>query len=394
MRTTRAGDVPPFLGADLTDRYARSPRAIDVCGLTPMPGGKFSARFWTWTWDAAPHPLDVAPIVDEIQLARVTMLDGPQGLARPPATMRVCERLTGAPGKTPHQRPSSYMPFAGYINSSLDLFEALHAGGVPISPVAGSINKGCGEVFPGDIWASLVIGLPKKGTPDGDRLRISILRLLGLVDLPASLTHDQNDAAVGALAAAALNGATAGFAAQLVGDPLYVDGLGVLREGQMVRLGVTSPDIRHRLLALIALAQTSAPTPVAQPPRPSTAPVVLKAGQQWSASDLHARFVDAVNSDRPVIASYSWVYSRLFGSMPRPWSQGHAQQVASIAHGTARSEVTGLGEVALDTFVVSTTTRAPSDGHWRAAMYQQAAWNRVFRGAQLLHGAARAPWEV
>ena len=115
MKTTRTFEVSPYLGADLTDRYARAPRAIDVCGLTPLPGGAFAARFWTWTCDVAPRPLEVGPLVEEIQQARVAMLDGPQGLARPPAAMRVCERLTGAPGRTPHQLPPFYVPFAGFI---------------------------------------------------------------------------------------------------------------------------------------------------------------------------------------------------------------------------------------------------------------------------------------
>jgi hypothetical protein len=146
MRTTRTGrDVSRYLGADLTDRYAQAPRAIDVCGLTPLPGGTFAARFWTWTWDVGPRPLVVGPLVDEIDRARVVMLDGPQGLARPPASMRVCERLTGAPGKTPHQRPPLHVPFAGFINSSVELFEALHAAGVSISPVAG--NKGLSDNY-------------------------------------------------------------------------------------------------------------------------------------------------------------------------------------------------------------------------------------------------------
>src|SRR5450631_4433331 len=72
-------------------------------------------------------PLEVGPIVGEIHLARIAMLDGPQGLARPPARMRACERLTGAPGKTPHLEPGAYVPFAGFIRSSVELFGALHA---------------------------------------------------------------------------------------------------------------------------------------------------------------------------------------------------------------------------------------------------------------------------
>lgn len=390
MRTTVTGSVPPYLGADLTDRYARSPRAIDVCGLTPLPEGRFAVRFWTWTWDAARSPLAVGPLADEIEQARVAMLDGPQGLARPPSSMRACERLTGAPGKTPHQRPASYVPFAGFIHSSLELFEALHSIGVRISPVAGS--RGCGEVYPGDIWAALVPGLPKKGTADGDRLRSSLLGLFGLVGLPGSLTHDQNDAAISAVAAAALDGATPGLAAQMVGDALYVDVRGILREGQMVRLLVTSSGLRRRVQADVAPGVPSQRA-AANVGHAVNSRAASDRRQTWSAADLHACFVDAVNDGHPIIASYSWVYGRLFGSTPRPWSQGHASEVASIAHGTTRRHVHGLGPVALDTFVVSTTTRVPGEGHWPAATYERTAWEHAFVGAQLLHGATRAPWE-
>jgi hypothetical protein len=375
----------------LTDRYARAPRAIDVCGLTPLPGGTFAARFWTWTWDAAPGPLEVGHLVDEVRLARVAMLDGPQGLARPPAAMRACERLTGAPGKTPHQRPPFYVPFAGFIHSSVELFAALHAAGLAISPVAG--QQGCGEVYPGDMWTAVVSRLPKKGTTEGDRLRGAALGMLGVTGLPANVTHDQNDAAIAALAAAALDGVVSNMAAQLVGDALYIDNGGILREGPMVRLGVTSADLRRRLTSLVppvsaasGPVQPAAVTSVRAPDAQDT--LVL-----WRATDMHTRFVEAANAGRPLIASYSWVYGRLFGSVPTAWSQGHAGKVAAIAHSTALSHVNDLGPVALDTFVVGSTTRAPGPGLWPAVAYREADWYRVFRGAHLLHGTARAPWE-
>jgi hypothetical protein len=389
MRTTGTGEASRYLGADLTDRYARAPRTIDVCGLTPLPGGTFAARFWTWTWDAAPGPLEVGALVDEIHLARVAMLDGPQGLARPPAAMRACERLTGAPGKTPHQRPPFYVPFAGFIHSSVELFAALHATGVSISPAAG--QQGCGEVYPGDMWTALVPRLPKKGTPEGDRLRSAALGMLGVTAWPANVTHDQNDAAIAALAAAALDGIVSDVAAQLVGDALYIDNGGILREGPMVRLGVTSTDLRRRLTSLV-------PPASAGPVQPAAAISVRAPDAQdtlvlWRATDMHTRFVEAVNAGRPVIASYSWVYGRLFGSIPTPWSQGHAGKVAAIAHRTALSQVNGLGLVALDTFVVGSATRAPGPGLWPTVAYREEDWHLVFRGAHLLHGAARAPWE-
>jgi hypothetical protein len=243
------------------------------------------------------------------------------------------------------------------------------------------------------MWSALIPRRGKKGTPEGDRFRSAALGILGVTGLPANVTHDQNDAAIAALAAAALDGVVSGVAAQLVGDALYIDKSGILREGPMVRLSVTSSDLRLRLTSLVP------PTPAASGPmQPAavtsvSAPAAHDELKLWRATDLHTLFVEAVNAGRPVIASYSWVYGRLFGSIPTPWSQGHAGKVAAIAHRTALSHVDGLGLVALDTFVVGSTTRAPGSGLWPAVTYQEADWYRLFRGALLLHGAARAPWE-
>ena len=46
MQSTLSGPVPPYLGADLTDRYSAQCRAIDVCGLTPARDGRLLAAFW------------------------------------------------------------------------------------------------------------------------------------------------------------------------------------------------------------------------------------------------------------------------------------------------------------------------------------------------------------
>ena len=97
--------TPPYLSADLTDRYAHGCRAIDVCGLTPSANGELEASFWHWDWDPAPRALDVRVRAEEFSAARCSMLDGPQGLARPGQSMRACDRAAGAPAKVPDQRP-------------------------------------------------------------------------------------------------------------------------------------------------------------------------------------------------------------------------------------------------------------------------------------------------
>src|SRR6185437_10735816 len=55
MRSTLSSEVSPYLGADLTDRYAAGCRDIDVCGLTPASDNLLHASFWHWQWDCAAH---------------------------------------------------------------------------------------------------------------------------------------------------------------------------------------------------------------------------------------------------------------------------------------------------------------------------------------------------
>jgi hypothetical protein len=123
--------------------------------------------------------------------------------------------------------------------------------------------------------------------------------------------------------------------------------------------------------------------------------LVPSASRTWTPEDLHNRFVEAANSRRPVVGSYSWVYGRLFGTVPKPWSQGHGEKVVSIAKQTPDMQVNSLGMTALDTFVVSLRSGRPSPGHWTRRMpkYTRESWDKAFRGAVVLHGDMKAPWE-
>ena len=64
-----------------------------------------------------------------------------------------------------------------------------------------------------------------------------------------------------------------------------------------------------------------------------------------------------------------------------------------MAHHTTPRALPGLGAVSLDTFIVSGTTKKPSPGYWNAVTHDEPQWQRVLGRAQVLHGAARAPWE-
>lgn len=235
MNSTHQGKIPPYLGIDPTDRYAKSCRAIDVCGLTPVGDGKFTASFWFWHWDPAPSALHVTAIVKELAATRAAMIDGPQGLAAKGNRLRVSERLTGAPGKTPDVRPELKRPFGGFIWSSLDLFAALAQAGTPISPPG--FSGGVSEVYPGHLWKILAgPGLPKKGTVEGRVRRKRILEILGVSGLPDLPTHDENDACVAAVVAAAAESAVPGVTVKGMGTPLISVPEGSLREGLIVVL--------------------------------------------------------------------------------------------------------------------------------------------------------------
>src|SRR5579883_984121 len=174
MQATLSAAAPDYIGADLTDRYSKHHRDIDVCGLTAA-GSSLRATFWHWRWDPPPEPLDVSAIAAELRAARVAMLDGPQALARQGRMLRACERQSAAVGKTPDSRPEGSRPFAGFICSSLELFAALRRAGIEISPRY--FMGGVSEVYPGHIWTLLTGGrpLPQKSTDAGRLTRRNIL---------------------------------------------------------------------------------------------------------------------------------------------------------------------------------------------------------------------------
>jgi hypothetical protein len=233
MQSTLSTDAPPYIGADLTDRYSRRCRNIDVCGLRPTGSNSLHAQFWQWYWDRAPQALDVAAVARELRAGRVAMLDGPQALATEGNALRACERQSGAAGKTPDTRPPFGRPFAGFICSSLDLFNALTREGLSVSPP--TFVGGVFEVYPAHIWTILIRDppRPKKHSTAGRCLRRRILEALGISGLPRIPTHDQNDACVAALLAAAADSQVSGLNVERIGQNLWVDDDGTLREGPM-----------------------------------------------------------------------------------------------------------------------------------------------------------------
>jgi len=244
MHTTLTTAPPPFIGVDPTDRHARAPRALDVCGLRPLASGTFDTTFWQWRWPQRSEPLDVSPLLGEISGARCTLIDGPQGLARAGARMRESERLLAAAGKSPDAMPQTG-PFAGFVRSSVELFAALHAAKVPISPVGTA--RGVFEVYPGRLWQELArTRLPRKSTPAGRAARAGLLAALGIrFRAGDALTHDRLDACVAAVVGAALAGEIDGLEVRRGGLELSADPRGVLREGPILHRGTALPHSRR-----------------------------------------------------------------------------------------------------------------------------------------------------
>ena len=377
MKTTFRGDQPAdYLGADLTDRHAKGRRAIDVCGLTCVEG-RLRAAFWHWEWSSPQAALDVSLIAPEVKSAKSSMFDGPQGLASIGESLRACERQSGAVGKTPDTMPTLGRPFAGYIRSSIELFSAFAQAGFKVSPA--DFIGGVSEVYPGNIWGRLAKRvLPKKSTNEGRQARKLILQALGVRDLPALPTHDENDACISAVSAAAADGKVTGVTVCGLGLPLVIEAGGTMREGPMV-IPEISDDAQQRIQkALIGIS-----TVVATKTRSSGQTASVQAALD-RATALRDCFIERAGEGNAQVSTYAWAYRYLFDASYAKWSQAYANQVVSVAESTPPAELPGLGAVGLDAFVVASKTGLPSDGHWESANYDREDWERVLGTATLL----------
>ena len=377
MKTTFRGNVPAdYLGVDLTDRYAKSSRSIDVCGLTFVEPNSLNAAFWHWQWASPQENLDISAIASEVKAAKSTMFDGPQGLATIGKTLRACERQSGAVGKTPDTMPILGKPFAGYIRSSIELFSAFAKTGFSISP-SGFI-AGVSEVYPGNIWNRLTTRvLPKKSTKEGRLARRLILQALGVTHLPDLPTHDENDACISAALAAAADGKVTGVAVRGIGLPLVIDSNGTIREGPMV-IPELSEDVQQKIEESLS--------------EMSVVIVSKICGSRQSAFDeasmdraitLRDDFIERARKGTAKVCTYAWAYRHIFDSSYSKWSQAYAKKVVSVAKETPLVELPGLGAVRLDAFIVASRTGFPGNGHWESANYEREDWERVLGTAKL-----------
>jgi hypothetical protein len=376
MRSTLSGPLPAYIGVDLTDRYSRQCRDIDICGLNPIRDGSLQSSFWSWSWDRPPLPLALGAVAEEIHAAKLIMVDGPQALAAKGATLRECERQSAAVGKTPDSPPPLTQPFAGFIRSSLDLFGALRRAGIVISSSCRA--GGIFEVYPGHIWNILSVGLPlpRKSTEGGRLARKRILETLGVCGLPCLPSHDQNDACVAALLGAAADHHVLGLDLASIGAPSSMDEDGVWREGPMIVPVVTRVAADRIETSLRGI---------------TTSKVVLSkctdtasAADHGGAEGLLAYFVEKAVEGDPHVCTYGWAYQKLFNSSYEKFSMAYAQKAVQVASRTRPRELAGLGFVRLDTFIVSKRERLPSHGYWSAAHHDEEEWARVLGNATLL----------
>ncbi|MBM7113042.1 DUF429 domain-containing protein [Archangium primigenium] len=229
-----------FLGWDLSDPFARRPRAVDVAVVEE--DGRVAFEQWAWpALDAARHLTPQALLAAcPVGPTDVVVVDGPQALARPGAQVREAERLLRAPGRTPDTLPVPGAPFSGFVRGGVLLFAALHQGsGLPLLDLdtPHPHEARLFEAFPGATWRQLGgKALGKKTTPEGRTARRARLEAEGLRFSGTGLpTHDALDAALCAWLGWRTRSAPERVHA--VGTPLWKDAEGWLREGRILHAG-------------------------------------------------------------------------------------------------------------------------------------------------------------
>jgi hypothetical protein len=146
-------------------------------------------------------------------------------------------------------------------------------------------------------------------------VRKRILEILGVCGLPDLPTHDQNDACVSALLAAAADGRVPGVTLLAIGSPLFADTNGTLREGPMVIPKVTTETD-------VLIAQACATCPSVQRVGSPAAGSALRTRHDFhaygsssvptSANEFLEELIANALRGHPQVYTYSAAYRRLF----------------------------------------------------------------------------------
>ena len=212
-----------------------------------------------------------------------------------------------------------------------------------------------------------------------------ILQALGILGLPDLPTHDQNDACISAAMAAAAHGKVRGMCVRGIGSPLSRDPDGTLREGLIVR-PLLSQQLRESLDQALRELQSRGELqnrPIATKPNFQKIPAVGDSlfGKAIALPDY---FVQSAEEGDARICTYVLAYRHLFREFTSKWSPAYAKKVLALAVNTAFIELPTLGKVGLDSFIVSSRTGLPGEGHWKCSAYDRDDWERVLGTATLL----------
>jgi len=212
------------------------------------------------------------------------------------------------------------------------------------------------------------------------------LQALGVNGLPDLPTHDQNDACISAVMAAAADAKVAGMSVRGIGSPLARDPDGTLREGPIV-IPMLSEELRQSLHKTMRELQAGSedwnpPADAEKKIRPM--PPLESGSPLEKAIALLDGFVRSAKEGDARICTYAWAYRHLFGEPGPKWSQAYAKKVLAVAVNTPVIELPTLGKVGLDSFIVSSGTGIPGDGHWKSATYDREEWERVLGTATVL----------
>lgn len=227
------------MGWDLSDPFARCPRPVDVAVVEARGRVSFDERRWPVPDRGGRLDAEALVAAFPVESSDVVVVDGPQALARPGASVREAERLLRAPGRTPDVLPMPGQPFCGFVRGSVLLFAALRRLGalemLDVDTPALSRAR-LFEAFPGATWRQLPVEkLWKKASPEGRAARRELLEARGLSFSSGELpTHDQLDAALCAWLGWLTR--TAPKRIHALGTPLSMDSEGWLREGRIMNL--------------------------------------------------------------------------------------------------------------------------------------------------------------
>jgi hypothetical protein len=197
--------------------------------------------------------------------------------------------------------------------------------------------------------------------------------------LPVLPSHDQNDAAIAALIAAAADSQVSGVSAVSIGTPLSIDPDGALREGPMLIPQLTEAVADHIAHAVrdIRLPEPTSPLIIAS----------VSSLPGLGPDELLAFFIDRAVEGDPQVCTYAWAYRCLFNASYSKFSQAYTRQVIDLACRTRPRELPGLGLVRLDAFIVSKKDGLPSAGYWPGwpvAHHDREEWERALGNATIL----------